>query len=413
MRSAAGLLAAVALSVLAATAQAQLSPKYADFAKGPVQFLMTGEDQKAWRQVKTDAEAQDFIDLFWARRDPTPGTPRNEFRDTFEERVKAADKLFAIPNSKKRGALTDMGRVLILLGPPANLGTEIGQAFNDPSAMIGMITGQQGQLGAGSFAGGSQNYATNASDLAVSHLSDKKTWEYANFRQLGLSGPVVFIEKTGYYDYFFDPKQSQVSGALLTAVQKAIVNRDLKQVPDWARKKEIELGTARVIEAAPVVKETVVETKTVTVPVAAPPPAPVPQFTGVPGMRRFTLIKDVGKVLDPQVAPDPLVAVSAASTFSVQGDLGYVYEYCAANLGAAPLRMAISISGLVGNEKLNMHAPPEDVTPEPIKSKHGCAIVRGSIPLSDLKPGKYTFSITVEDPSIKQSYNARQEFKVE
>src|SRR5258706_12474156 len=78
--------AASATSVLAA-----LSPAKADWGKGPVQYFMTAEEKAAWKTLQTDAEADAFIALFWARRDPTPATPRNEFHEDFDARVKVAD----------------------------------------------------------------------------------------------------------------------------------------------------------------------------------------------------------------------------------------------------------------------------------------------------------------------------------
>jgi GWxTD domain-containing protein len=113
------LIAAFAVAVVAVAAFAQLSAKYADFAKGPEQYIMTPQEQAQWKQVKTDAEAQKFIDLFWARRDPTPGTPVNEYRDNFEAAVKYADEHFK--EGRRAGSLTDRGRVLELLGAPSRI----------------------------------------------------------------------------------------------------------------------------------------------------------------------------------------------------------------------------------------------------------------------------------------------------
>src|SRR5436305_5817332 len=86
-------------------AAAQLGPKYSDWAEGPVQHLMTKEEKKQWKAVHADADAAAFIDLFWARRDPTPETPRNEFREAFDARVAYADDHFASHGT--RGSLTD------------------------------------------------------------------------------------------------------------------------------------------------------------------------------------------------------------------------------------------------------------------------------------------------------------------
>ena len=107
---------AVLAMAVAVSAAAQLGPKYADWGDGPAQHLMTKEEKKQWKTLHTDADAAAFVELFWAKRDPTPDTPRNEFREAFDARVKFADDNFT--NHRMRGALTDRGKVFILLGPP-------------------------------------------------------------------------------------------------------------------------------------------------------------------------------------------------------------------------------------------------------------------------------------------------------
>jgi GWxTD domain-containing protein len=121
-------LAAAMVASVAISAFAALAEKYADFGKGPVQFLMTRDETAKWKTIKDDAEAQSFIDLFWARRDPTPGTPQNEFHDAFDARVKAADEQFT--HGKVRGALTDRGKVLIVMGGPTSIAKASGPATN-------------------------------------------------------------------------------------------------------------------------------------------------------------------------------------------------------------------------------------------------------------------------------------------
>ena len=87
-------LIAVAIATAAVSAFAQLSPQYKDWAKGPVQWLMTPEEQAQWKNVTSDAQAAAFVDLFWAKRDPSPGTPQNEFHDRFDQLVKYSDDRF-------------------------------------------------------------------------------------------------------------------------------------------------------------------------------------------------------------------------------------------------------------------------------------------------------------------------------
>jgi GWxTD domain-containing protein len=105
----------LALFVSLAAAGAVTYP-YADWTLGPVQHLLTKDEWAAWHALKTNQEAAAFVDLFWARRDPTPDTPRNEFREEFDARVQLADKQFS--SAKMSGSMSDPGKVLILLGPP-------------------------------------------------------------------------------------------------------------------------------------------------------------------------------------------------------------------------------------------------------------------------------------------------------
>ena len=112
--------AAVALLVLATeTAMAQLSDTYSNWDESAVQLLLTSEEQSAWKKIRTDADAERFVALFWARRDPTPGTARNEWKEMFEKRVSIADERFS--QGKLKGSLTDRGKVFILLGAPTRI----------------------------------------------------------------------------------------------------------------------------------------------------------------------------------------------------------------------------------------------------------------------------------------------------
>ena len=103
-------------SLVAVSAFAQLSPEFRDWPKSAVSYLLTEEEQNRWKNVKTDADARAFAELFWARRDPTPGTPANEFRAEFESRVEFADRQFG--EGRKKGSLTDRGKLYVMLGPP-------------------------------------------------------------------------------------------------------------------------------------------------------------------------------------------------------------------------------------------------------------------------------------------------------
>jgi GWxTD domain-containing protein len=77
-----------------------------------------------------------FLDKFWARRDPYPETPENEYRDEFEKRVLYVDKYFSAPH--KKGYATDRGVVYVRYGSPdevedRSVGTESIRDFDTTS----------------------------------------------------------------------------------------------------------------------------------------------------------------------------------------------------------------------------------------------------------------------------------------
>jgi GWxTD domain-containing protein len=89
-----------------------------DWAKGPVRWIMSDEEEKQFKKLTTDEDRQAFAKAFWEKRDPTPGTPDNEYMLIFWQRVEGADKAYT--TMMREGSITDPGRVFILLGPPSS-----------------------------------------------------------------------------------------------------------------------------------------------------------------------------------------------------------------------------------------------------------------------------------------------------
>jgi GWxTD domain-containing protein len=106
----------VIAAVLSPFAQAQLSEKYRDWDEGPEGFLLTKKEKKEWAKIKSDADAERFIELFWAKRNPDPSSSFNQFRADFESKVRYADQHFSHGNH--RGSVSARGQVLILMGGP-------------------------------------------------------------------------------------------------------------------------------------------------------------------------------------------------------------------------------------------------------------------------------------------------------
>ncbi len=96
------------------------SPTPAQFAakwlNEDVVYIITNPERAAFKQLQTDEERKHFIDQFWLRRDPTPGTPQNEFKEEHYRRIAYADKRFG--RTGFPGWKTDRGRIYITYGPP-------------------------------------------------------------------------------------------------------------------------------------------------------------------------------------------------------------------------------------------------------------------------------------------------------
>ena len=83
---------------------------------GPVRYLITYREERAFMKLETDSQRAYFIYRFWFKRDPTPGTVRNEYREIFWDRVITANSMFN--ESMTPGWKSDRGRIFILIGPP-------------------------------------------------------------------------------------------------------------------------------------------------------------------------------------------------------------------------------------------------------------------------------------------------------
>jgi GWxTD domain-containing protein len=92
----------------------ELSKTYKKWLDEDVRWIITDEEQKAFKLLSNDEERDQFIEAFWQRRDPTPDTIENEFKEEHYRRMAYANEHFAagIPGWK-----SDRGRMYIMYGP--------------------------------------------------------------------------------------------------------------------------------------------------------------------------------------------------------------------------------------------------------------------------------------------------------
>ena len=93
----------------------ELETPYKKWLTEDVTYIITDEERSAFKHLNTDEEREQFIEQFWLRRDPTPDTQENEYKEEHYRRIAYANERFAsgIPGWK-----TDRGRIYITFGPP-------------------------------------------------------------------------------------------------------------------------------------------------------------------------------------------------------------------------------------------------------------------------------------------------------
>ena len=93
----------------------ELSKPYKKWLDEDVIYIITDEERAAFKQLSNDEERDNFIEAFWQRRDPTPDTEENEFKEEHYQRIAYANEHFAagVPGWK-----TDRGRIYIVFGKP-------------------------------------------------------------------------------------------------------------------------------------------------------------------------------------------------------------------------------------------------------------------------------------------------------
>jgi GWxTD domain-containing protein len=92
----------------------ELATPYRKWLNEDVSYIITDEERSAFMRLQTDEERETFIENFWLRRDPSPDTIENEFKEEHYRRIAYANEHYAsgIPGWK-----TDRGRIYITYGP--------------------------------------------------------------------------------------------------------------------------------------------------------------------------------------------------------------------------------------------------------------------------------------------------------
>lgn len=392
---------ALLLPLAAADASAAVSKAYTEWRNGPVQWIMTPDEQKAWRAVRTDEEALRFVNLFWARRDPTEGTPQNEYRTEFENRVRTADAEYA--ERGRKGSMSDRGRAFIILGPPSTNARG--------SGALGGVSGSN--AGAGRATGASEVWTWTREEALAKFDMPKAI--------------VAFAQDPITLRWTRDVTKPDFVAASAAALRKSIARAELTEVPQWAAQGGLDSKIVVVREvpfdfgqpAAAPKPATPAAPQAAPTPAAAPaPPAPLdPGASSLTprGASNFILLHEVQSI-ETETKVDPLARLKPVTVFKSSDELGWVAQYCTAKVAEdePSLRFTLRMTGTAEGELIDRAAPPDEMIPDRIRVRPGCYLLRGGIPLEGMSPGSYELEITIEDPSVQyDQHRLKQPFTIE
>ncbi len=100
----------------------EVSP-YDNWVNEEVPYIITPEERAAFQKLTTNDERDHFIEQFWERRNPNPGSSTNAFKEEYYRRIAYADEHFK--SSVRPGWRTDRGHMYIIYGPPDEIDSHV------------------------------------------------------------------------------------------------------------------------------------------------------------------------------------------------------------------------------------------------------------------------------------------------
>jgi GWxTD domain-containing protein len=149
----------------------ELATPYKKWLEEEVPYIITDDERSAFLQLQTNEEREQFIEAFWQRRDPTPDTVENEFKEEHYRRIAYANERFS---SGIPGWRTDRGRIYIMWGPADEIDSHsAGSTYNRPMTE-----------------GGGQTTVYGFDD-----------WTYHYMEGIGQNITIEFVDPTGTGEY--------------------------------------------------------------------------------------------------------------------------------------------------------------------------------------------------------------------
>ncbi len=100
-----------------------MAQKYQDFYD-EVKVIITPEEEQVFFRLESEFQLDEFLTRFWRVRDPSAGTPKNEYQEEYARRLEHVEKHYG-RGTPRKGRQTDRGRMYLLLGEPMNVKTYV------------------------------------------------------------------------------------------------------------------------------------------------------------------------------------------------------------------------------------------------------------------------------------------------
>lgn len=121
-----------------------LNPKLSQWLVGPIAWIATEKEIEEYLLLTSNEAAEEFIEEFWARRDPVPQRPDNPARREFEKRKEDAASRYA--EGELPGWKTPRGQVFVVYGEPEEVDYEVAPDPQDPLVEV-WIYGKKAEKG--------------------------------------------------------------------------------------------------------------------------------------------------------------------------------------------------------------------------------------------------------------------------
>ena len=185
----------------------ELETPYRKWINEDVAYIITDAERAAFKRLQTNEEREKFIEQFWVRRDPTPGTPENEFKQEHYRRIGYANEHFG---SRIPGWKTDRGRIYITYGPPDEIDDHSsGGTYELPGGPEGGVRGGV----QGGVAGGVPGAVSG--EVRKIETYPFQQWRYRHIDGIGDNVIVEFVDPTfsGEFRMTTDPNAKNIETA--------------------------------------------------------------------------------------------------------------------------------------------------------------------------------------------------------